>query len=171
MHMHLLQFVRPFYQSRPLQSLVPLPHSRARKIAVEARSPWQPAAWWVAACWAQTMWTWWQNSLGYRWRSWTCREGRTTCIQVWNNNRGIITQWLNSLSRGDDIADECRKAPLMVSWQWFRWWLGDIRHQAITWAHVAPDLCRHMVSLRHNELMQRVSGIITIVIHYRCLPH
>ena len=25
-------------------------------------------------------------------------------------------------------------------------------HQAITWANVDPDLCRHMVSLSHNEL-------------------
>ena len=28
-----------------------------------------------------------------------------------------------------------------------------IRQQAITWANVDPDLCRHMVSLGHNELV------------------
>ena len=27
--------------------------------------------------------------------------------------------------------------------------------QAITWANVDPDLCRHMVSLGHNELNER----------------
>ena len=27
-----------------------------------------------------------------------------------------------------------------------------IRQQAITWANVDPDLCRHMTSLGHNEL-------------------
>ena len=32
------------------------------------------------------------------------------------------------------------------------WWLGAVRQQAITWVNVEPDLCRHMVSLGHNEL-------------------
>ena len=27
-----------------------------------------------------------------------------------------------------------------------------IRHQAITWANVNPDLCHHMAALAHNEL-------------------
>ena len=31
-------------------------------------------------------------------------------------------------------------------------WLGAVRQQAITWANVDPDLCRHMVSLAYNEL-------------------
>ena len=30
--------------------------------------------------------------------------------------------------------------------------LGAIRQQAITWANVDPDLCRHMASLGLNEL-------------------
>ena len=41
----------------------------------------------------------------------------------------------------------------MISQHWFRKWLGAIRQQAITWANVDPDLCRHVVSLGHNELM------------------
>ena len=32
-------------------------------------------------------------------------------------------------------------------------WLGAVRQQAITWANVDPDLCRHMASLGHNELI------------------
>ena len=32
------------------------------------------------------------------------------------------------------------------------YWLAAIRHQAITWANVDPDLCRHMASLAHNDL-------------------
>ena len=32
------------------------------------------------------------------------------------------------------------------------WWSVN-RQQAITWANVDPDLCRHMASLGHNELM------------------
>ena len=31
------------------------------------------------------------------------------------------------------------------------WWPG----QAITWANVDPDICHHMESLGHNELIQR----------------
>ena len=40
----------------------------------------------------------------------------------------------------------------MISQHWFRWWLGAVRQQAITWTNVDPDLCRHMVSLGQNEL-------------------
>ena len=29
--------------------------------------------------------------------------------------------------------------------------------QVITWANVDPDLCRHMVSLGHNELITCIS--------------
>ena len=35
----------------------------------------------------------------------------------------------------------------MISQHWFRWWLGVIRQQAITWTNVDPDLCRQ------NELI------------------
>ena len=38
---------------------------------------------------------------------------------------------------------------LMVSQHWFRWWIGAVRQQAITWANVDPDFCRHMASLGH----------------------
>ena len=37
------------------------------------------------------------------------------------------------------------------------WW----QHQAITWAHVDPDLCCHMPSLGHNELTH--SGWVTLI--------
>ena len=40
------------------------------------------------------------------------------------------------------------------SQHWFRKWLGAVKQQAITWDNVDPDLCRHMVSLGHNELKQ-----------------
>ena len=50
---------------------------------------------------------------------------------------------------------------LMVSQHWFRLWLGALRQQAITWANVDPDLCRHMVSLGHNELTHGTSWQVT----------
>ena len=41
----------------------------------------------------------------------------------------------------------------MISQHWFRWWLGAVRQQAITWANVDPNLCRHMASLGPDELI------------------
>ena len=46
--------------------------------------------------------------------------------------------------------DEFHKT-LVLSQHWFRQWLGAVRQQAITWAKVDPDLCRHMASLGANE--------------------
>ena len=48
-------------------------------------------------------------------------------------------------------SDECQWTLLMRSQHWFRWWLGAVRQQAITWANVDSDLCRHMASLGHSE--------------------
>ena len=39
----------------------------------------------------------------------------------------------------------------LVQVSWFRWWLGAIRQQTITWANVDLNLYRHMVSLGQNE--------------------
>ena len=50
-------------------------------------------------------------------------------------------------------SDEYHWILLMISQHWCRWWLGAIRHHAITWANVDPDLCCHMASLDHNELV------------------
>ena len=50
-------------------------------------------------------------------------------------------------------SDECHWTLLMTSQHWVRQWLGAVRHQAITWANVDPDLCHHMASLGHSELM------------------
>ena len=49
-------------------------------------------------------------------------------------------------------SDECHKTLLMISQHWFRWWLGAVRQQAITWASVDQDLQCHMASLGPNEL-------------------
>ena len=45
----------------------------------------------------------------------------------------------------------------MISQHWFRWWLGAVRQQAITWANVDPDLQRRMASLGHNVLICNTS--------------
>ena len=48
---------------------------------------------------------------------------------------------------------EYHRAPLMTNQHWFRQRLGAVRQQAIAWAHFDPALCRHIVSLCNNELM------------------
>ena len=48
--------------------------------------------------------------------------------------------------------DECHRTSLLRSQNWFRWWLGVFRQQAIIWANVEQDLCRYTVSLCHNGL-------------------
>ena len=59
---------------------------------------------------------------------------------------------------------ECHWASLMISQHWLRQWLGAVRQQAITWANVDPDLCRHMASLGHNELIENGRPCIVEII-------
>ena len=56
-------------------------------------------------------------------------------------------------------SDECHWTLLMISHNWFRYWLGAVRQHAITWAKVDPDLCRQMASLGLNELLRGQSLI------------
>ena len=39
------------------------------------------------------------------------------------------------------------------------------QQQAITWANVDPDLCRHMVSLGPNELTHWSLGNVGLILH------
>ena len=44
-----------------------------------------------------------------------------------------------------------------------------VRQQAITWANVDPDICRHMASLGHNELkMEKLSNFKHICFSLLC---
>ena len=40
---------------------------------------------------------------------------------------------------------------------WFGLWFGSVRQQAITWATVDPDLCRHMAWLGQDELTKIIT--------------
>ena len=69
-------------------------------------------------------------------------------LKVWFSNslyRTIV--WALAMKL---LSGECHRISLMVSQYWCR--LGALRQHAITWANVGPDLCRHMVSLGHNEV-------------------
>ena len=67
-----------------------------------------------------------------------------------------LTSWTFPLELS---SVECRKTPQTISKHWSRLWLGAIRQPAINWATVdpdfdcEPDLCCHMTSLGHNNLI------------------
>ena len=44
------------------------------------------------------------------------------------------------------------KIAAVISQHWFRKWFGVVRHQAITWTNVYPNIRRPVVTLGHNEL-------------------
>ena len=60
--------------------------------------------------------------------------------------------WLGHLSLVKLPLDKRYWSIFTISKHWFRQWLGAVSQQAITWANVDQDLCRHMASLGHNEL-------------------
>ena len=64
---------------------------------------------------------------------------RILMIDGWGNSCEIALIWM-SLDFTDDQSTL------------FQVMAGAVRQQAITWDNVDPDLCRHMVSLGHNEL-------------------
>ena len=66
---------------------------------------------------------------------------------------------LNSLAPG-----EYSKTSLMISQDWFRWWLGAVKQQAITWANVDTDLCCYMPLLHLNGLR---NGVVYLL--YACI--
>ena len=107
----------------------------------------------------------------------------------WNFTPVIFNQgnfndlWLEKLS-----SDECHWTLLIISQHWFRSWLGAVRHQAITWANVDPDLSCHMPSPRHKMSVRKARSVMTLLGEYHrvsgtwcrnppstkmrtCLPH
>ena len=49
---------------------------------------------------------------------------------------------------------------LMKSQHWFRWWLGAVRHQAITWVNVDPELCHLTTSKGQSEINHNPLSVI-----------
>ena len=79
----------------------------------------------------------WMSRLPYHWSLCLfliCHEWN------WNMNRNAVP--FHESKR----CSVSRKCPI--------YHVYSIRQQAITWANGDPDLCRHVVSLGHNELMQ-----------------
>ena len=65
-------------------------------------------------------------------------------------------------------SDEFHWTVLMISQHWFRLWLGAVRQQAITWAHVDPDFCHHMASLGQNELTHWPLRDVEVILQMYC---
>ena len=40
---------------------------------------------------------------------------------------------------------------IAIRWHWFRWGLGTVRQQAITWTNIDSNLCCHVALLQHDE--------------------
>ena len=61
---------------------------------------------------------------------------------------------------------------LIISQHWFRYWLGAVRQQAITWDNVDEGLCRHIVSLGHNGLTNFISHpwMLGWLHHFKQIP-
>ena len=49
---------------------------------------------------------------------------------------------------------------LMKSQHWFRWWLGAVKHQAITWVNVDPELCHLTTSKGQSEINHNPLSVI-----------
>ena len=57
---------------------------------------------------------------------------------------------ISSLSISLEIVRRwMRQTSLIIYQNWFMYWLGAARQQAIAWDDVDPDLCHHMASLGH----------------------
>ena len=52
------------------------------------------------------------------------------------------------------FSSECCGTLLMIDYHWFRWWLGAVRQQAITWANDG-----YMACLGHHELEPSLRGM------------
>ena len=63
---------------------------------------------------------------------------------------GLIKVWALTMKLA---SGGCYRASPMTCKNCFRWWFVAIKHQAIAWANVDPDLYPHMVSPGHNELI------------------
>ena len=84
----------------------------------------------------------------------------------------ISLYWLVSSHRLRIMPwDECQGTSPMISQHWFRLWLGTVRQQAITWANVDPDLCRHTASLGHNVNYPSAWAIHWHLIHCLIVGH
>ena len=71
-------------------------------------------------------------------------------IDRWNimqdNTINQQLQWRQN--KRDSVSNDRRLDCLLC--RFFRWWLGAVRQQAITWANVDRYLCRHIASLGHT---------------------
>ena len=108
--------------------------------------------------WSKALIGFFDLRLNKRWRRWFGMPSRSAhwtlgdLNDILNEQYSSLFQWL--------IADVFLVKLLMDEYHWplpmvnqlkFRRWLCVVRLQTIAWAHVDPDLCRHMASLGYNE--------------------
>ena len=64
------------------------------------------------------------------------------------------------ISQTKSPSDEHHWTLVMISQQWFRYWLGAVRQQAITWTNLDLNPCCHRTSLSHNALIQVITCLL-----------
>ena len=92
-------------------------------------------------------------------------DNSCTCKLVQRRSSRITTVNID-LSPSDIHGLACKNYELMTNilliTHAFPGRLRAIRQQAITWANVVRDLCRHMASIGHNELMTNILLIMIL---------
>ena len=76
-----------------------------------------------------------------------------TLVYFFPNSLYIFISWALPVKL---VLSDYHGPQLMISQYCFRYWLGAIWHQAITWTNIEPDLCCPRPSLGHNKLTQTV---------------
>ena len=90
-------------------------------------------------------------------------------FQIRNFQANFSYWWLGYLVKLPQ--GECDWTLLMISQHWFRWWLGAVTQQVITWAHLDPDLCHYMASLGYSGLKYYLVHSSTLNDHMMQLPN
>ena len=52
---------------------------------------------------------------------------------------------------------------MMISQHWLMEWLGAVRQQAIPWANIDLDVCRHMASLGRSAFKKDESIYLSLL--------
>ena len=61
------------------------------------------------------------------------------------------------------------KTSMMICQYWFRWLLGAVRHQAITWSNIDQVLWHHMSSPNDNESNKLDGGFRSVCFIHTCM--
>ena len=79
---------------------------------------------------------------------WPLAHAAVTLNLSFSNSHQGQTYWAFPMKMS---SGECHKTSLKISRHWFRYCVGAVRQQAITWTNVKQVLWHHKAPLSHNE--------------------